>query len=451
MERNTRSRWLLKLQSVVSLLLLAVIVGALAWLSDRYALRFDWTAASRNTLSDPSRQLLETLDHPLTITAYARDNKVIRQAIQDLVNRYRAHKSDIELSFRNPDKAPDEVRRLGITTDGELIVSYNQRTEHVKSINEQSLTNAIHRVARPGQRRVAYLSGHGERDLLGRANHDLGAFSQALEQRGFSILRLDLSDAGAVPDNTDVLVLSEGDIEIFGGELALIQEHLERGGNLLWLGDPARGSMRALAAHLDLELLPGRVIEPVTRTFGVDDPAVVIVSQYGDHEITRNFKLLTVFPGAVAVRTGTPSTWRATPLLKTSGQSWSETGGPTAGASPGDGEARGPLTLGVALSRPRADQSGAPLPDQRVVFIGDGDFLSNAYLGNAGNLDFGLNLFNWLGADDAFIDLPARVAPDLDFNLSRPMSLVVAFVPLAVMPVALLAAGFFVWRRRRRR
>ena len=88
---------------------------------------------------------------------------------------------------------------------------------------------------------------------------------------------------------------------------------------------------------------------------------------------------------------------------------------------------------------------------QRVIFIGDGDFLSNAYLGNGGNLDLGLNLFNWLGADDGFIDIPARTAPDLNFNLSPTMSLIIAFVPLAVIPVLLLATGFFVWRRRRLR
>ena len=45
----------------------------------------------------------------------------------------------------------------------------------------------------------------------------------------------------------------------------------------------------------------------------------------------------------------------------------------------------------------------------------------------------------------------ARTAPDLDFQLTRTLSLVVAFVPLVVMPVGLLATGLFVWRRRRMR
>ena len=89
--------------------------------------------------------------------------------------------------------------------------------------------------------------------------------------------------------------------------------------------------------------------------------------------------------------------------------------------------------------------------EQRVAIIGDGDFLANNYLVNAGNLQFGLNLINWLAGDDEFIDIPATTAPDLVFSISGNKSLVVAFVPLALMPVALLAAGFLVWRLRRSR
>ena len=449
METNSRSRLIFKLHSVLSLLLLAVIVSALAWISDRHGVRLDWTAVARNTLSEPSRRLLDRLDGPLEITAYARENQMIRQAVRDLVERYRAHKPDIELVFVNPDRAPGDVRRLGVTVDGELIVRYAGRSEHLKSINERSLTNAINRVARNERRRVAYLSGHGERDLLGKANHDMGVFGRELESRGFSVVRLDLTRAGGIPDNTDMVVLSEGDVEPLAGELALIRDYLDSGGNLLWFAEPGRTTLRSLGTALGVRFIPGRVIEPVTRAFGVDNRAVVVVSRYGDHPATRNFKLVTVLPGAVGVTVTPTAGWKADTLLGTSAQSWSETGAEDGEPRLDAGEASGPLTLGVALSRPRHDPSKQHKTTQRVIVIGDGDFLSNAYLGNGGNLDLGLNLFNWLSADEEFIDIPARTAPDLNFNPSRSLSLIIAFVPLAVVPVLLLATGFYVWRRRR--
>ncbi|HSS63869.1 MAG TPA: hypothetical protein VLS27_05500 [Gammaproteobacteria bacterium] len=196
--------------------------------------------------------------------------------------------------------------------------------------------------------------------------------------------------------------------------------------------------------------MPGRVIEPTTRVFGVEDPDIVAVTRYGAHPATQNFNLITVFPGAAALSAGASNGWKTSPLLLTTGQSWSETGSIDRQARPDHvNEASGPLQIGLALSRPRNAGRGAG--QQRMVIIGDGDFLANNYLVNAGNLQLGLNLINWLAGDDEFIDIPATTAPDLVFSLNGTKSLVVAFVPLALMPVALLAAGFFVWRLRRNR
>jgi ABC-type uncharacterized transport system involved in gliding motility auxiliary subunit len=183
---------------------------------------------------------------------------------------------------------------------------------------------------------------------------------------------------------------------------------------------------------------------------------VVVVTDYGDHAVTDEFKLLTVLPEAVAMAVDPKDGWEVTPILRTTQQSWSETGDSGDDARfDKDSELSGPLDVGLALSRRRPQENTGAMDQamsrQRVVIIGDGDFLSNTYLGNGGNLDLGLNLFNWLGADDAFINIPARASTDLNFNLSRTMSLVVAFVPLAVLPVILLATGFFVWRVRRTR
>lgn len=448
---NGNLRLLLKIQSALFFVLLFVVVGLLAWLSNRYVLHLDWTASQRNSLSNASRLLLDQIDGPVKITAYAREDKVLRQAIRDLVARYQKHKSDIELVFVNPDRNPDEVRRLAISSDRELVVRYSTRSANVKSLGEPSLTNALYRVSRPEDRRLVYLTGHGERDLLGKANHDLGNFGTQLENRGFQIIGLNLLEAGAIPENTDTLVLSQGEVDWLPGEVALIAAFVEQGGNLLWLSDPARSKASALLENaLGIHFVPGRVIEPATRVFGVEDPSVVAITRYGAHPVTQNFNLITVFPGAAAIAAGAGDGWKTSPLLLTTGQSWSEIDSIDGQARPDKAdEASGPLQIGLALSRPRIDSQGAS--QQRVVVIGDGDFLANNYLVNAGNLQLGLNLINWLAGDQKFIDIPATTTPDLVFSLSGARSLVVAFVPLAVMPVALLAAGFFVWRLRRSR
>ena len=86
-----------------------------------------------------------------------------------------------------------------------------------------------------------------------------------------------------------------------------------------------------------------------------------------------------------------------------------------------------------------------------MVVLGDGDFLSNAFLGNGGNLDLGLNLINWLSSDDELIAIPARTSPDTQLVLSEVAVATIGLAFLAVLPLGLAAAGFVIWYRRRRR
>ena len=85
------------------------------------------------------------------------------------------------------------------------------------------------------------------------------------------------------------------------------------------------------------------------------------------------------------------------------------------------------------------------------MVVGDGDFLSNSYLGNGGNLNLGMNLVNWLAADEGFVNIPPRTAADTELTLSRDVSLLIGFGFLFGLPAAFAAAGLSVWLRRRGR
>ena len=86
-----------------------------------------------------------------------------------------------------------------------------------------------------------------------------------------------------------------------------------------------------------------------------------------------------------------------------------------------------------------------------MVVIGDADFISNTYLGNGGNIDLGLNLFNWLNHDDAFITITARTAGDVNLELGKVAQIVIGFGFLFGMPLLLLGSGLAIWWRRRNR
>ncbi|HEB94610.1 MAG TPA: ABC transporter [Gammaproteobacteria bacterium] len=444
---SAKTRRATRIQNTLFLILFLALVGVLAWLSTRYTFTADWTATGRNTLSTASNELLEQLDDPVNITAFATEDESIRHAIRDLLARYQRHKHDITLTFVNPDLQPARVRELGIQVNGELLIEYQGRQEKLTSVSEQSITNALQRLARSGERWLVFLEGHGERRPLGEANHDLGAWGQRLEEKGFKIQSQNLVATPAIPDNTAVLVLAGPQANLMPGEVALIQQFIEAGGNLLWLADPGDPhGLQPLADTLGVHFVPGVIVDPTTRVLGISDPRLAIVSTYPPHPMTRNFDVITLFPQAVGIKHELPAGWQGQAILVSAERSWSETAELSGQITFDEGrDSPGPLSLGVLMSRARGDAG-----EQRIVIIGDGDFLSNAYLGNGGNLTLGMNLINWLAHDDRFIDIPVKVAPDRTLTFSPLAQGMIGLGWLVLLPLGLATMGAVIWWRRKR-
>ncbi len=457
MRLDSSVRWRLRLQNLIFLLLFSLVIGLLAWLSTRYSIRVDWTVGGRNTLSEPSRTLLARLGEPVRITAYARDNPTLRDGINRLIERYRRDKPDLTLVFVNPDLLPDRVRELGVTLDGELYVEYRGRGEKVQQLSEQALTMALQRLSRQQDRAVLFLEGHGKRKPFGVANYDLGTFGHELEKIGIQVRSVDLSKERRI-SATAAMVIAGPQQPLPPAEIDLVLDYVARGGNLLWLLEPGDPSgLQTLATTLGIAVLPGVVVDPDTSRLGIKNPAFIPIVDYGPHPITESLRAPALLPQAVALDVRPADDWKAAVLLESQSRSWTETS-PLDGPiqfDPDTAEQSGPLTVGVALSRLRpaatpVGDSRSP-PQQRIAIIGDGDFLSNTYLGNGANLELGLNLLNWLTLDDAPIIVRPKTVPDQNLDLSEGALALIAALFLIVIPGGLLVSGWLIWFYRRRR
>ncbi|MDM8562383.1 GldG family protein [Candidatus Marithioploca araucensis] len=87
---------------------------------------------------------------------------------------------------------------------------------------------------------------------------------------------------------------------------------------------------------------------------------------------------------------------------------------------------------------------------QRVIIVGEGDFLSNAFLGYGGNLELSLKMMNWLAQDDTFIEIPSKTAVDLDLELSSTAVLLIGGFFLFILPLGLISTGISIWLQRRK-
>lgn len=453
MKVTRRSRLLLRLQALLFATLFTGIIGMLAWLSTQYVYQADWTTGARNTISDETRRLLDDMQYPVNISAFVQDDELIRSQIKDLIGSYQRFKQDITLEFVNPDREPARVRELGIASGGEIVIRYLDRSENIQTLSEQQLSNALLRLSRQQQRWIVFLTGHGERPPTGDTNHGLGIFAGELERKGLNVQTVNLAEA-EIPSNTNLLVLAGPRVELLPGEIAKLQRYVEQGGNLLWLAEPGDlHGLQALAEQLDISLLPGMIVDATSQMFGIENPGFAIVTGYPRHEITNEMTAVTVYPEAAALEINDSETWDAIPLLTTLERAWTELG-EIAGEiqfDPDTDERAGPLDIGVALTRERNDDSGASLPMQRIIVIGDGDFLSNTYLGNAGNLGLGLNMVQWLSHDDAALNIRIKSAPDTSLVLGKTAQAVIGLGFLVGLPVLLLLSGVVIWLLRRRR
>lgn len=442
------ARWQFWLVNASFIVLFLAVIGLLQWLSHQYHWRFDLTQNSSHTLSEASRAVLDGLAGPVQATAYVDRRGEVRRPLQDLIARYQRHKPDLRLDFVDPDVEPDRVREAGVLPGGELFLAHKDATERVPlgSLNEEALTNALTRLGRSGERWLVFLTGHGERSPDREANFDLSTWAAQLKKRGLKTRTLSLGENPQIPDNTTVLVIAGPQTKLLSGELRQIEEYLKRGGNLLWFADPGpQHGLERIAESLGVEFQPGVLIDPASAAI-TGDAGAIVVSRYTGHPVVKNFADVTVFPHAAGIHARPPEEWKSQVLFDTRESAWSETGALKGEVRYDKGrDVPGPLNLAVALTRETEGR------EQRVVVVGDGDFLSNSIIANGGNLELGMSLANWLSRDDAYVNIPVRTARDRTLSLSRNVQIAIGGGFLLVLPLALLGSGLVIWWRRRRR
>ena len=438
------------LQNGIFAVLLVAAAGLLVWVAKDSRVQWDLTAGQRNSLSDATRKVLANMKGPIKLTAYATTRDAtqgnLRQQVAEFVAPYQRAKPDVTLQFIDPTSNPNETTRRQRAHEwrahrglrrSQRAPDHLERAEH-----DQHAATPVARQGATG--RVGH--GHGEPALDGRANFDLGSFGQQLSTKGFRTTPLNLAVAQEVPDNISVLVMTTPRTPLQKGEVAKIRNYLERGGNLLWLID--QGSLNGLepiAEYLGVILSPGVVVDPLGAKLGAA-PTTAIGVAYGMHPITEGFTLNTVFPFArkIEAKPGNGD-WHATRLVEVAQSGWLETDDVNKDVRFDKGrDVPGPITIAIAQERKVKDK------DQRVTLFGGSGFLTNAFVGNGGNIDLGVNTLNWLAQDENLITIQPRPTVDSQLKLTQNGVNLLGFVFLILVPAIFLFTGGTIWWRRRK-
>lgn len=447
---NKKLRLHYLIQNGVFVILLLLLVGLLGYFAAQTRQQWDVSQNGRNSLSKASVEILQKLQGSVQVTAYATEQHAqfggIRKIITEFVALYQRAKPDLSLTFIDPAEQPKLAQKAGVQVNGEMVITFNQRREHLTVINEQAFSNVLMRLARAEDKLIITLSGHGERRLDGSANYDLGEFGRQLRANGFNSQPLNLAIEQDVPANASMLMIASPQTDLLEGEVDKLLNYIDRGGNLLWLVD--QESLRGLlplTEKLHLTLTPGVVVDPQAEQLKAPI-TFALGANYGQHVITNQFDYITVFPFSRQITLNENEEWHAVSLVEVAQQGWVETGDLQGEIIfDQDTDVEGPISIAAALTRNIQDR------EQRVIVVGSGHFLANTYLGNGSNLDFGINLVNWLTGDEELIVIQPRATLDSHLVLSESELTLIVVGFLVLLPLLFLGSGIVIWWRRRRK
>ncbi len=475
---------------------LLVLVNYFGW---KYYKRFDWTASRLYTLSAKSREVAKRLDKDVAAVVFLRPQDDLYQPVKELLARYAAASPRIHVRMIDPEKNPVEaqqlVTRYQVTTPGIVLatakdrrvldsnelaeldfsaVQMGQKPEMTGFKGEQLVTGALMQLSQGRKPKILFTTGHGEASLDDRGPRGLSGAEDLLGRDNFDLSEWASLGKPAVPDGTDLLIVSGPKASFVLPELDAFAAYLKKGGRMLVLLDPVLGQaagsglqatgLEGWLAGYGVKVGSDIVVDP-SNPLPFFGPETIFANRYGDHPITRSLRqgnLPVLVSLARSIAKGTPPAgFAVTQLLETSAEGWGETD--LAHLEKVAKDARdvpGPVPLAVAVApgsdKPVDPDSPAPPPPAspqglRLVVFGDSDFADNQLLqANVGNSVMLSGVLDWLIQRDTLLGIPPKKTEQVHLSLTASELRSVYILSLLVLPGFGVVLGVWIYFRRRR-
>ena len=467
MEKTNRTMTLFRLKAssnmTVAILLILVLAVAVTLLSDRHYFRWDVTASGEHTLSDKTLQALKTIQEPVKAIAFVKEPSEEASNVKKLLASYEYHLKGLSFEMVDPDRNPALTRQYDIKALNTVILEGFGQSQTVKTPDEESLTNALVRLSKGRTEKVYWVMGHGERPFKSTAQESLASIHQNLSNQNYEFEELTLAQKD-IPSDAALVVVAAPEKNFFPEEVASLKRFLNKGGSLLIFLEPYQdGGLKEFLREYGVVMSSDMVVDKMSRVMGGDFLLPMIVT-YGNHEITKNFRLLSFFSLARSVEVDKGVKKKGltlTNLALTSQESWSETDRDALnqGKARLDPEDRqGPLSLAVIVELDPKEAKGEEGKEEdkitgegKLAVFGDADFASNKFVSLAGNSELMINTMNYLVGRKDLITIPEKERPADHLMLTRNQGLMLFWIPVVGIPLLVIVLGVAVWRKRRSR
>ncbi len=438
----------------LSLLIFLVLLVSMNVISVQFNKSIDITKAQLNTLSPEQSAILNSLDEDLLVSSYYRGQKdrvklmTLKQLLQPYKKSSRFFKNESVDIYKSAIKAKIELKDIPAESDLITLVRYKDKKIKVDTpINQESLAQAITLATQGHNKKIYFLSGHGERSLLDDSEEGLLGLRQVLTSKGFEVESFSLTER-----TTKLSPKEQHVIAVVGSKFAVTKEvqqqliqYVQEGGKLVVALDPKQGTnMQAVLNHFAFDFADNYIVSEVGQQLGRSPTTAVGIVFSEKSPVTESFRsdrqAFTLFEQASEVRLQKSEYFKSyvyTPLISTTGQSFT-VDELKLELTPGKRAAK---TLAVLATK----RSG---PQGQVLVVGDSDFLTNKDLLQGVNQQLTLNSFSYLtGVNDLINKAPSVKQGSKIILTDRLRNTIV--VAGSVLPLMLfLLSGLFFIRRK---
>ncbi|AKG20526.1 GldG family protein [Calothrix sp. 336/3] len=458
--------------ALIATLAFLAILALINFLGSRYYLRSDFTETRLFTLSPQSQELVRSLKNPVKVWIFDSNQNAIDK---DLLENYQRLNPLFKYEYIDPKARPGIVNEFGMKEYGEVYIQADKKRQLVQVVNQNErlseirLTNRLQQVTNAATAKIYFLQGHGERPTTpGKAA--MSQAIQSLSEKNFTTSSLNLAEQSNIPQDASVIVIAGAKRALLESEVIALREYLNQGGNLVVMVDPGTDpKLDSLLNEWGVKL-DNRLVVDLSSRF---DPPVPMVTEYGQHPITKDFgNGISYYPVARAVDTTPVPGIEAKPLLLTKGypKVWAESDLQSENLQFNQGDRQGPFNLGVALKRQAGTKVTIPTPiptptptptpqtpkttttakESRMVVFGNSSFATDGIFTQQLNGDIFLNSVTWTTQQDNLIlSIRPKEARNRRINLSEAQANLLGITSLFVLPLlGFITAAFLWWQRR---
>jgi ABC-2 type transport system permease protein len=318
---------------------------------------------------------------------------------------------------------------------------------------EQEITTAFKRLI-TGPSKIAFVTGHNERDIHKKGDRDYKLLTNTLSYRnslinqGFDAQSVTLDKE--IPGDISALVIAGPTTPYSGEELRKIQHYIAAGGNVMICGDAGvQAVLNPVTGPLGVRFTDGTLMRD--NKDAAQDYVLAgftpAVQKYPDSyagEYKGGRKVLMEGAAGLTYKNG-DGFFADTLLMADTSGTWIKAGEFRLDTGkirydPARGDTKGAACVALALTRERAGKQ------QRIIILGDADFMSNAdlrkdVLGPAANYGFAYDIFQWFSYGVYPIALPRPNGADNKLLMTEGGLIWFKIIFFGVIPGLLLLSG----------